>query len=289
MRNATACLALLVAGCSGTDRIAIGSKNFTEQVLLGEIAAQLLEARGVPVERRLNLGGTFICHEALVSGDLDLYVEYSGTALTAILKEPVRHDPQKVYELVRERYRDELGLEWSAPLGFNNTFALVMRPGLARELGIERISDLADHEDTLRAGVGHEFLEREDGYRGLVEAYELAFTSEPRGMELGLIYQALAEEQVDVIAGSSTDGLIEKFDLVVLEDDRQFFPPYDAGAVFRPDAIARHPAVGEVIELLEGGIDEPTMRRLNRLVDDEGRSVREVVAELLRERGWDGS
>jgi len=282
-------LTLLVslAACSGGARpVVVGSKNFTEQVILGEIVAQLLEAHDVPVDRRLNLGGSFICHQALVSGDLDVYVEYTGTALTAILREPFDYDAQKVYERVRDVYRDDLSLEWSAPLGFNNTFAIIMTRARARELGTTKISDLAEHQTTIRPGAGHEFLEREDGLRGLTEAYELEFSIAPRGMELGLIYQALVEAQVDFVAGNSTDGLIEKFNLVVLEDDRRFFPPYDAAAVYRPDAVGRYPALGDVLEILGGGIDEPAMRRLNRLVDDERRAVRDVVAEFLRKQGW---
>ncbi len=280
-------LGAFVMGCSSGPRpVVVGSKNFSEQVILGEIVAQLLEARGVAVDRRLNLGGTFICHQALISGDLDIYVEYTGTALTAILKEPFDYDAQKVYERVREVYRDDLKLEWSAPLGFNNTFALVMTPDRAQELGVTRISDLEEHEATIRPGSGHEFLEREDGFRGLTKAYDLEFSVEPRGMELGLIYQAIVEGKLDFVAGNSTDGLIEKFDLVVLEDDRRFFPPYDAAAVYRPDAVSRHPALGDVIETMSGGIDEEAMRRLNRLVDDEGRSVRGVVSEFLETRGW---
>lgn len=287
--GAPASLALLVslAACSSGPRpIVVGSKNFSEQVILGEIVAQLLEVHDVPVERRLNLGGSFICHQALVSGGLDIYVEYTGTALTAILREPFDYDAQKVYDRVRDVYRDDLNLEWSAPLGFNNTFAIIMTRERAEELGATKISDLAEHESTLRLGAGHEFLEREDGLRGLTKAYQLEFSIAPRGMELGLIYQALVEAQVDFVAGNSTDGLIVKFDLVVLEDDRHFFPPYDAAAVYRPDAVERHPALGDVLEILSGGIDEPAMRRLNRLVDDERRAVRDVVSEFLREQGW---
>ena len=291
MRNVVLTLALtlfsvLMAGCSsGPAPIVVGSKNFSEQVILGEIVGALLESRGVPVDRRLNLGGSFICHQALVSGGLDVYIEYTGTALTAILKEPFQYDADAVYQQVATRYRDELDLEWGAPLGFNNTFALVMRKDRAAELGVERISDLAAHQDTIRPGSGHEFLEREDGYRGLTEAYELSFDAEPRGMELGLIYQAVVEGEVDVVAGNSTDGLIEKFDLVILDDDRTFFPPYDAAAVYRPDALERFPQMAEALRQLEGAIDEASMRRLNRLVDDEGRAASDVAREFLEERG----
>jgi len=280
-------LVAVFSGCSDGPRpIVVGSKNFTEQVILGELVAQLLEAHDVPVDRRLNLGGSFICHQALVAGSLDIYVEYTGTALTAILREPFDYDAQRVYERVRDVYRDDLNLEWSAPLGFNNTFAIMMTRARAAELGATKISDLAKHQTTIRPGAGHEFLEREDGLRGLTEAYELEFSIAPRGMELGLIYQALVEGQVDFVAGNSTDGLIGKFNLVVLEDDRHFFPPYDAAAVYRPDAVERYPALGDVLEILGGGLDEPTMRRLNRLVDEERRAVRDVVSEFLKERGW---
>ena len=272
--------------CSQPQTIVVGSKNFTEQVILGELIAQLLEVEGVPVERRLNLGGSFICHSALRNGSMDVYVEYTGTALNAILKEPVMHDAQAVYDRVKETYRSSFDLEWAAPLGFNNTYAMTMRPQQASELGITRLSDLKPHIDIIRPGAGHEFLEREDGFPGLVAAYELPFKNEPRGMELGLIYQALVEGEVDLVAGNSTDGLIEKFDLIVLEDDRRFFPPYDAAPVYRPDAVERQPALGAVLERLAGAIDEATMRRLNRQVDNDGRSAQEVVAEFIREKGW---
>jgi osmoprotectant transport system substrate-binding protein len=282
----TLVLFVTALSCGGAAPVAVGSKNFTEQVVLGEILAQLLEARGVAVTRRLNLGGSFICHRALLSGDLDVYVEYSGTALTAILKEPVDHDPAVVFRRVRDAYRSRFGIEWTEPLGFENTFAIVMRPEVAERLGIRAISDLAAHEDVLRPGAGHEFLEREDGFRGLVEAYALDFSSPPRGLELGLIYRALMEDQVDFVVGSATDGLIEKFSLLVLEDDLRFFPPYDAAAVYRPDTAERIPAFAEVMQLVEGGIDEEAMRHLNRQVDDEGMAVPEVVRAFLDERGW---
>jgi glycine betaine/choline ABC-type transport system substrate-binding protein len=279
---------LLLGGCGSGERpVVVGSKNFTEQVILGEVLAQLLEARGVPVDRRLNLGGSFICHRALLSGDLDVYVEYTGTALTAILKEPVSHDAEEVYARVREIYRSRFGLEWTAPLGFENTFALVMKPELAERLGIRSISGLKAHEDDLRPGAGHEFLEREDGFRGLVAAYGLDFRRSIRGIELGLVYRALMGGEVDFVVGNSTDGLIEKFQLTVLEDDRRYFPPYDAAAVYRPDSVERVPALGDVLRLLEGGIDEVAMRRLNREVDEEGRSPGDVVSSFLAARGWD--
>ncbi len=281
-------LLALVPGCSGERPVVVGSKNLTEQVILGEILAQLLEARSVSVERRLNLGGTFICHRALLAGDLDVYVEYTGTALTAILKEDVSHDPEAVYRRVREVYRKDFGLAWNEPLGFDNTFAIAMKSDVAERLGIRTISDLKQHEETLRLGVGHEFLERADGLRGLIEAYDLKLGKRPRGIELGLIYQALMDGEVDFVVGSATDGLIDKFGLTVLEDDHSYFPPYDAAAVYRPSTAERVPALAEVLDLLEGAIDEADMRRLNRTVDDEGRAAADVVAAFLAERGWLG-
>jgi glycine betaine/choline ABC-type transport system substrate-binding protein len=281
-----ALLLALASSCSGERPVVVGSKNFTEQVILGEILAQLLEARNVPVERRLNLGGTFICHRALLAGDLDVYVEYTGTALTAVLKENVSRDAEAVYQRVREVYRKDLGLAWTEPLGFDNTFAIAMTQEAADELGIRTISDLKPHQGTLRLGVGHEFFEREDGLRGLVAAYDLKLEKPPRGIELGLIYQALMEGEVDVVVGSATDGLIDKFGLTVLEDDRSYFPPYDAAAVYRPSTAERVPALAEVLGLLEGNLDEAAMRGLNRQVDDEGRATAEVVASFLKERGW---
>lgn len=286
-RSALLFCAVALGGCATGERpVVVGSKNFTEQVILGEILAQLLEARDVPVDRRLNLGGSFICHRALLSGDLDVYVEYTGTALTAILKEPVSHDPDDVYRRVVDSYRSRFGLEWTAPLGFENTFAIAMKRERAERLGIGTISDLKAHERELRPGAGHEFLEREDGFRGLVAAYGLEFRNPIRGIELGLVYRALMEDQVDFVVGNSTDGLIDKFDLAVLEDDRRFFPPYDAAAVYRPDSVERVTELGEVLELLEGRIDEAAMRQLNRQVDDEGRAPGEVVRAFLAARRW---
>ncbi len=284
----TVVLLVLGFGCLGCSRpaIVVGSKNFTEQVILGEMLAQMLENRDVPVERRLNLGGSFICHEALESGQMDVYVEYTGTALTAILKEPILHDADEVYRKVRAEYKKRFGLEWGPPLGFNNTYALAMRRQHASKLGIQRISDLAKHLDSIRTGFGHEFLEREDGYRGFTHAYGLDFSLSPRGMELGLIYQALEAEQVDLVAGSATDALIERLGLTVLIDDRNYFPPYFAAPVFRPDSVDAHSALGEVIRLLDGQIDEAAIRKLNFAVDGERRSERDVAREFLLGRGW---
>ncbi len=277
---------LCVAGSSCSRPVMVGSKNFTEQVILGEVLSLLLEERGVAVDRRLNLGGSFICHTALESGGLDIYVEYTGTALAAILKEPVLHDPEEVYRRVEHEYRERFGLAWGPPLGFNNTYALCMRADHASELDISSISDLAVHVETIRTGFGHEFLERQDGFPGMTRAYGLDFAIPPRGMELGLIYQALAEDKVDLVAGSSTDGLIEKLRLTVLVDDRDFFPPYYAAPVYRPDTAAAHPELEAVVQMIAGRINEAEMRALNRAVDNDRQAAFRVAKRFLIKKGW---
>jgi glycine betaine/choline ABC-type transport system substrate-binding protein len=276
-----AACAAVAAGCRGSDRpVRVGSKNFSEQVLLGEIVAQSLEARGVRVDRRLNLGGTFVCHRALVAGELDLYPEYTGTAFTAILAQKPVSDPAAVRAAVNREYATRWGLVWSPPLGFENTFALVVRGQDARRLGLTKISDLAAHPD-LRPGFGYEFLEREDGYKGLARAYGLSFQKRPAEMDLGLLYQALASGQVDVIAGNSTDGLIAALGGVVLSDDRRYFPPYEAAFVVRGAIWRDHPAVSAGLTALAGAIDAPAMRRMNAAVDRDKRRPEEVAREFL--------
>ncbi len=276
-----AACAAVAAGCRGSDRpVRVGSKNFSEQVLLGEIVAQTLETRGVRVDRRLNLGGTFVCHRALVAGELDLYPEYTGTAFAAILAQKPVSDPAAVRAAVNREYATRWGLVWSPTLGFENTFALVVRGQDARRLGLTKISDLAAHPD-LRPGFGYEFLEREDGYKGLARAYGLSFQKRPAEMDLGLLYQALASGQVDVIAGNSTDGLIAALGAVVLSDDRRYFPPYEAAFVVRGAIWRDHPAVSAGLTALAGAIDAPAMRRMNAAVDRDKRRPDEVAREFL--------
>ena len=271
----------ILCGCRGTARaVRIGSKNFSEQVLLAEIAAQGLETRGVRVDRRLNLGGTFVCHRALTSGELDLYPEYTGTAFTAILARKPVSDPAAVRDAVAREYRRRWGLVWSPPLGFENTFALIMRGPEARRLGIRRISDLSAHAAGLRPGFGYEFLEREDGFPGLARAYGLAFGLRPAQMDLGLLYPALESGKVDVIAGNSTDGLIAALDAVVLEDDRHYFPPYEAAFVVRGDTWRSNAAVREVLGSLAGKIDATAMRRMNAELDRDKRRPEVVAREF---------
>jgi osmoprotectant transport system substrate-binding protein len=272
---------LAMAGCRSADRIVVGSKNFSEQVLLGEIVAQTIERQtGLAVDRRLNLGGSFVCDRALRAGQIDVYVEYTGTAYTAILKRPPIADRRRVLAELRQQYA-EAGLEWTAPLGFENTFAMVVRGDDADHLGVRTISDLAAHPDW-RAAFGYEFMERADGFRGLAESYHLAFRDPPRVMELGLIYRALVDRQADLVAGNSTDGLIASLGLRVLADDHHYFPPYDAVPVARRVTLERHPEVRTALDSLGGRISAEEMRRLNYRVDGEKASAEETAREFLR-------
>jgi len=278
---AAGALALASTPRLGERPVVVGSKNFTEQVLLGEIVASHLEASGFAVDRRLNLGGTALCHEAVRSGQLDLYVEYTGTALTDILKQPPSSAPDAVRGAVREGYA-RLGLTVGEPLGFDNTFALVMRRAEARARGLSRISDLAAHAAEVRVGLFGEFLERKDGMAGLEASYGFHFGKRPREMDLGLLYKSLSEGQVDLVVGSATDGLIAALDLVILEDDRHYFPPYEAVPVANTAALRGHPAWAEAIALLAGRIDAATMRRLNFEVDGRHRAPAEVAREFVK-------
>lgn len=277
-------LTVVLAGCSRgrENRIVVGSKNFTEQVILGELIAQHLEAKtGLRVDRRFYLSGSYICHQAILAGRIDLYVEYTGTALTAILKEKPGGTPAEVYKRVKAAYAERFGLEVTEPLGFNNTFAIVIRGEDARRLGLKTLSQAAAHTPQWRAGFGYEFLERPDGFPGLAKTYGLRFAAQPRIMDLGLLYRALKEKQADLVAGNSTDGLIAALDLAVLEDDRNYFPPYEAVPLVRQETLARHPAVRQALAELAGRISEDEMRRLNFALDGQHRDVKEVVREFL--------
>jgi len=268
-------------GCAD-DRIVVGSKNFTEQTLLAELVAQQIERRtDLRVERRFFLGGTFVCHRAITAGKIDIYIEYTGTALAAILEEAPLDSPAAVYEAVRNVYASRFGLTWLEPLGFDNTFAILVRGDDARRLELEKISDIAGVASGWRAGFGYEFMEREDGFNGLVQTYGLVFAGPPRTMDLGLTYRALADGQVDLIAGNSTDGLIAALDLVQLEDDRGYFPPYQAAPIVRDTILSRFPEVAEALGELAGRLSAREMRRLNYLVDVEHRDVAAVVKEWL--------
>ena len=271
-------LTLLIACGRGRGPVAVGSKNFTESVILGELVAQQLEAGGCTVERRLNMGGTFVADAAIRSGAIDAYVEYSGTALTAIFHQPPTKDPRTVLAIVRHSYARE-GLHWGPELGFNNTFAIIVRKEDAAKLGLVTIADLKKVQTRFQPGFGYEFVERPDGWSGLSHAYGLRFTSQPKTMDLGLTYKALAANRVDVIAGNSTDGLIDPLGLVVLRDERRFFPPYDAGIVSTAALEAKCPGALKALAPLARALDEQTMRRLNYEVDGRKRDVSEVVRQ----------
>jgi glycine betaine/choline ABC-type transport system substrate-binding protein len=283
MRRLLLILALLAA-CAEKQTIVVGSKNFTESVLLGEIIAQRLESAGCSVDRKLDLGGTLVCDKAIVSGDLDVYPEYSGTALTAILNRPINADRNAVMRDVQREYAKR-GLSWGPPLGFENTFVIIVRRADAEQHGLRRISDLAKVAATFRPGFGYEFVERPDGWTGLQKHYGLSFATPPKTMDLGLTYRALAANGIDVIAGNSTDGLIEALGLVVLEDDRRFFPPYDTVIVSRADIAKRCTAAPAALQSLANILDEPAMRRLNHAVDAKKRAPADIAREALASLG----
>lgn len=281
-----ALLCLTACGPPRADRIVVGSKNFTEQLILGEIIAQQIENKThLPVERRFYLAGSYICHQAILGGRIDVYPEYTGTALTAILKAQPSSDPEQVYNQVKAEYAKRFHLEVGKTFGFNDTFAIEIRGEDARRLGLKTISQAAAYTPQWRAGFGYEFMERPDGYKGLAATYNLRFAESPRIMDLGLLARALKEKQVDLAAGNTTDGLIPALDLFVLEDDRHYFPPYEAVAIIRLDMLSRHPQAGQALEELAGKISDGDMRELNYAVDGQHRDVKEVVKEFLRKKG----
>ena len=283
---AAACASGL-AGCARSRTLVVGSKNFTEQEILGEIAAQQLERRlGTRVVRKLDIGGTLLAHEALVAGEIDLYPEYTGTALTAVLKETPHGDREQVYKAVEEGYASKFGLVLGPPLGFDDTFAIEIRGEDARRLGLKTISQAAAYTPKWRAGFGYEFMERPDGWKGLAATYGLRFAEEPRIMDLGLLTRALKDRQVDLIAGNTTDGLIPALDLFVLEDDRHYFPPYEAVPVIRKETLDRHPEIREALQALGGKISDADMQALNYEVDGKHRDVKDVAREFLQRKGF---
>jgi osmoprotectant transport system substrate-binding protein len=279
-------VASLVSCGDERNTIVVGSKNFSEQALLGEILAQHLEARThLQVTRRFYLAGSYICQQALLAGRIDTYVEYTGTALTAILHDPIEKDPSAVFGRVKSEYQRRFELEVLPTLGFNNTFAIVIRGEDARRLNLKTISDATAHAPQWRAGFGYEFMERPDGYEGLARVYGLHFAEAPRILDLGLLYRALLEKQVDLVAGNSTDGLLSARDLVILDDDKHYFPPYEAVPVVRSGTVARHPEVRAAIEELAGKISDEEIRKMNFAVDGQHRDASEVAREFLHAKG----
>ena len=296
MRNVFAVLmvagGVLLSGCGPprSSRIVIGAKNFTEQVVLGELLAQEIEAvTGERVDRRFYLAGSYLCQQALVSGRIDGYVEYTGTALTAILKQPLppvgQREETRVFATVERLYAERYGVRAERGLGFQNTFAMVVRGEDAQRWGMKTISDAVPHAQEMRLGVGYEFEERPDGLRGLEATYGLRFSGEPRTMDLGLLYRALTSSQVDIVAGNSTDGPIRVLGLVVLEDDKHYFPPYEAVPLVREDSLRRHPGIQVAMDRLAGMVSADEVRGMNDAVDGQHRDVGQVVREFRRSKG----
>jgi len=283
--GATAAIAITACEPPRPDHPVVGAKNFTEQVVLGELLAQQIEAMSkLKVERRFYLAGSYICQQALVAGRIDAYVEYTGTALTAILKQPLDRDPRLVLDTVRRLYAARYHLTVAPPLGFDNTFAMVIRGDDARRLHLTTLSEAAQYTPEWRLGVGYEFEQRPDGLPGLSKAYGLKFKDAPRTMDLGLLYRALSAHQVDMIAGNSTDGPIEALGLTVLEDDRHYFPPYQAVPLVREDALRRWPLIQVALNALAGRISADDMRAMNEAIDGQHRDPAAVVQEFRNKK-----
>ncbi|HKF51805.1 MAG TPA: glycine betaine ABC transporter substrate-binding protein [Candidatus Acidoferrales bacterium] len=274
---------ILVSGCvSRQDTIVVGSKNFPEQAILGEILAQQIQAKTkLHVERRFYLAGTYICHQALLAGRIDMYVEYTGTALTAVLKQPPETDPQAVFDRVRSEYARRFNLIVEPPLGFNDSFAIVIRGQDARQDQLHTTSQAAKYSPNWRAGFGYEFMERPDGYDGFVKTYGLKFTGEPRIMDLNLLYRALTAHQVDIVAGNTTDGQLLGDDFTVLEDDKHYFPPYQAVTIVRSEIGKNRPGVLAAIAELSGKISDNNMQHLNYEAIAQHKDITAVVHEFL--------
>ncbi|WP_202820118.1 glycine betaine ABC transporter substrate-binding protein [Calderihabitans maritimus] len=276
----------MFAGCGGSEnKIVVGSKNFTENIILGEIMAQLIEAKtNLQVERKLNMGGTLVNFNALKKGDIDLYPDYTGTGLVAILKKEVINDPETVYNIVQEEYNKQFELKWLKPFGLNNTYAIAVPRKLAEERGLQKISDLKGKEGDLILGAEQEFFNRPDGYSGLVETYGLNF-KDTKAMDTGLKYQAAGNGDVQVIDAFATDGQLIKYDMVILQDDRQFFPPYYAAPVIRMDTLEKYPELEEVLNQLGGKISDEEMQQLNYQVEVEGKDYEAVAHDFLVKEG----
>jgi osmoprotectant transport system substrate-binding protein len=277
---------VVMAGCSHEKRVRVGSKNFTEQVILGEIIAQWLQ-RGpnIPVDRRLNLGGTLLAHQALLSKDIDLYPEYTGTAFTNVLKNSPIADPGVVLDRLRSEYASNMHLEWLDPLGFNNSFAMAVRGPDARTRHLDTLTDAANDKAGFTLGAGYEFMQRQDGYGTLNLSYPIHWNAPPKTMDLGLLYTALKQGQVSMAAGNTTDGMLTVLDVKVLKDDKRAFPPYQACIVARSDTLSAFPGLKAALSRLSGKISDDTMRKLNYEVDGRHRQVTEVAREFLDSAG----
>lgn len=269
-------VSMLLSSCSGSRQIVVASKNFTESVLLGEIAAQHLENRlHVKVDRRLNLGGTLLVQQSIIAGAVDVYPEYTGTAITSVLKLQASSDAKKVFETVAREYRQRFHVEWAPPLGFNNSFAMVIRGDDPANANLKTISDVARRHKPVVLGVGYEFVKRPDGLAGLLSTYDLKIDGSPKEMDLGLLYSAMQQKQIEMAAVSATDGLIDAMKLRVLEDDKHYFPPYEAAF------LTRRPELLPVLSELSGKLTDSLMRKLNYEIDGQHRPVPVVAREFL--------
>ncbi|MEH2116511.1 glycine betaine ABC transporter substrate-binding protein [Nostoc sp.] len=285
-------LLLLITSCtpnvnSNNDgNIIVASKDFTEQDILGELLAQQIEATtNLKVARRPRLGGSFVCHSAITAGKIDAYIEYTGTAFSAILKQKTVNDPKEVYERLKQAYSQQFKLEVMPSLGFENTFAMIVRGEDAKRYNIQTLSEATQYTSQWRGGFGYEFLEREDGFPGLAKTYDLRFAKSPQIMDLGLIYRALIQKQVDMVAGNSTDGQISRLGLVVLKDDKHYFPPYETVPIVRQEILKKYPELKTAIASLAGKISADEMRQLNYLVEGELRDIKDVVQEFRKLKG----
>ncbi|MDF3002376.1 MAG: ABC-type glycine betaine transport, periplasmic subunit [Bacillota bacterium] len=279
-------LAVVSFAACGKGTIVIGSKDFGENIVLGEMFAQLIEKNtDLKVTRKLNMGGTFVCFEAIKKGDIDIYPEYTGTGLTAQLKMDVVGDPDEAYRIVSEEFDNQFGITWLSPLGFNNTYTLAVTNEIYEQYGIETYSDLAKISDNLVFGAEHEFFDRQDGFDGLVAFYDMTFKGEPKKMNTALKYQAIGNGDMDVTDAFATDGPIKQYNLKVLEDDKGFFPPYYAAPIVRNETLVKHPELSELLDRLGGLLDDATMTELNYLIDVEGQEVEVVARNFLSDQG----
>jgi osmoprotectant transport system substrate-binding protein len=283
-------LVMAIASCktnpiSNNGDIIIASKDFTEQDILGELLAQQIEdTTNLKVVRRPRLGGSFVCHQAITAGRIDAYIEYTGTAFTGILKQAVINDPKVVYEKLKQAYAQQFQLEVMPSLGFENTFAIIIRGEDAQRYNIQTLSEAAQYTPQWRGGFGYEFLEREDGFPGLAKTYNLEFNKPPQIMDLGLIYRALIQKQVDMVAGNSTDGQIARLGLFVLKDDKQYFPPYEATPIVRKETLKKYPQIRKAINQITGKISADEMRQLNYLVEGELQDIKTVVRDFRKSK-----
>ncbi len=277
---------VVLTGCSSSNTITIGSKDFSENIVLGEIFAQLIEAKtDLKIIRKLNMGGTFVNFEAIKNGQIDLYPEYTGTALTAQLKMDVITDADETYRIVSEEFDKQFNIKWLKPLGFNNTYTLAVINEVFEKYRIETFSDLAAISENLVFGAEHEFFDRQDGFDGLVKTYDMKFKGEPKKMNVSLKYQAMGSGDIDVTDAFATDGQIKQYNLKVLKDDKNFFPPYYAAPIIRKEVLEKYPELEQILNSLEGLIDDETMMEMNYKIDVDNQDIKKVAEDFLREKG----